>query len=111
MAQIGRTWHQPVPEEHKTTAEDTAVILALFTIVVLSALLVAVLLLEFLEILPTRASGIVLLTIVAFSATIGRAILVRAFSLPSHHKGGTPLMRSFHRKPPRRRPSQQARRK
>ena len=94
MPSIERTWRRQTPDDHRTKAEDAGYVLALVVIAVLGMTLVTILLLRFLEVLPVGIDLIVFMSIVAFGAVVGRAILSRTLSLPPVYRGRVPSVRN-----------------
>ena len=70
--------------------------LSLVIVTVLGLTLSSLVVLEFLDILPTGLSMIVTLSLLVFVIVVGKAVLERALAIPNVYRGMTPVVRHHH---------------
>ena len=75
--------HIPALDENQTQGEDVALALAFVIVLVLGLTLMALLMLEFFDLLPGGLGTVAFFSLGIFSVMVGRAILSRALSTPT----------------------------
>ena len=80
-------------DEHRTFAEEAAMILSLLVATVLGLAVGTLLILEVLQILPGGLSVVVGTCVLVFAAACAKAVFDRAVAVPSVSRGATPVVR------------------
>jgi hypothetical protein len=83
-------------DSHRTYAEEVALMLSLVIIGVLGLAMASLLLLEFVNVLPTGVSMILTLSLLVFAVVLGRALFERVVAIPSLYRSMTPVVRHRH---------------
>ena len=96
MAMIDRTARRARSDDHRTYAEEVALMLSLVVIGVLGLAILCLLVFEFLDVLPTGVSLIVTLSLLVFVIVLGRAVFERVVAVPSLYRTMTPVVRHHH---------------
>jgi hypothetical protein len=81
-------------DHHRTYGEEVALLLSLVIVIVLGMALSTLLILEFLNVLPSGMSSVMILSLLVFIAVIGNAVFERAVALPSVYRSVIPVFRS-----------------
>jgi hypothetical protein len=96
MALLERTTRRARADDHRTYGEEVALMLSLVIVSVLGLTLVSLLVVQFLDILPSGVSVTVMLSLLVFGIVVGRAMFERILAVPTIYRGLTPIVRHHH---------------
>jgi hypothetical protein len=79
---------------HRTYGEEVAFLLSLVISSVLGMTLLALLVMQIVEVLPGGPAAVIVLSLFMSFFVVGKAMLERTLALPSVSRGSTPVLRS-----------------
>jgi hypothetical protein len=94
MARRSRIRERVRGKVHRTYGEEVAFLLSLVISSVLGLTLLALLVMQIVEVLPGGLSAVIVLSLSMSVFVIGKAVLERTLALPTVSRGSTPVIRS-----------------
>ena len=97
MAASDHTRRQARADDHRTNAEETALLLSLVIVVILGLTLATLVIAEFMAALPGGIGIVLFVSLVVATLAVGQALFERLLSTPTLIRGLTPVVRFFRR--------------
>ena len=94
MARRSRIRERVKGQVHRTYGDEVALLLSLVITSVLTLALLALLIMEFIEVLPTGLAVVVVSSLLIVVFVFAKAVLERTLAIPSVSRGSTPVVRS-----------------